>query len=71
MKSKFGGRGFIKWIQDYGSCAVKEPEFDNIPGGGSSLDRDYCIRTRGVRKVSLKEIIGISKEVCRIREERL
>ena len=45
MRSKFGGRGFIKWIQDYktefdNSCAVKEPEFDNIPGSGSSLDRE-------------------------------
>ena len=41
MRSKFGGRGFIKWIQDYKSCVVEEPEFDDIPGGGSSLDGEW------------------------------
>ena len=37
-----------------------------------SFEPENCgIRTLGVRNVSLKEIIGISKEACRIREERL
>ena len=48
---------FLKWIQDF--KAVKEPVGDDIPGGGR-LVCDGCwlfIRTRGVRIVSLKEIL--------------
>ena len=32
-------------------------------------DGDCDIRTRGVRNVSLKEMIGILREACRITEE--
>ena len=31
-------------MQDYESCAVEEPEFDDIPGGGSSLGRELLLQ---------------------------
>ena len=44
VRSKFGGRGFIKWIQDYKICAVEELEFDDISCGGSLLDRELLLQ---------------------------